>query len=131
MADDNIDADVRDPESVLGAAALHETLDLTRPVGLTLVAVMHFLEDSEEPSRILGALVDALPAGSFVALSHACGDAAGAARLVAPPAEHPAASSPHSTVAAGSAWRPARQRSRSRQLIRPPRAAPRRPRPES
>ncbi len=71
-----LDADLRDPAALLSSPVLRETFDMDRPVALTLVAVLHFLEDHEDPYGVVSTLVDALPSGSFLALSHACGDAA-------------------------------------------------------
>jgi S-adenosyl methyltransferase len=67
-----VDADVRDPKKILAAA--HETLDFDKPVALLLVALLHFIEDAEDPWGIVARLVDALPAGSYLVLSHATFD---------------------------------------------------------
>jgi len=64
---DYIDADLRDPAAILERAA--KTLDFDRPIALCLVAVLHFVED-EEAYPIVRELVDALPAGSRLVLSH-------------------------------------------------------------
>ncbi len=64
---DYIDADLKSPERILEQAA--ETLDLSRPVALCLVAILHFVED-EEAYPIVRGLMDALPAGSRLVLSH-------------------------------------------------------------
>jgi SAM-dependent methyltransferase len=69
-----IDADLRDPDSILGAPALGSTLDLSRPVALMLVAVLHFLQDEHRPYEIVRSLLDALPSGSFLVVSHATHD---------------------------------------------------------
>jgi hypothetical protein len=60
--------DVREPGSILDRAAA--TLDFTQPVALMLVAVLHALRDEEDPHAAVGALRDALPAGSYLVLSH-------------------------------------------------------------
>ncbi|WP_073952601.1 SAM-dependent methyltransferase [Streptomyces kebangsaanensis] len=62
-----LDADVRDPRKILAEAA--HTLDFDRPVGLMLLNIMGQLSDNEEPERIVAELIDALPRGSYVALS--------------------------------------------------------------
>jgi len=67
-------ADLRDPETILCDADLHRVLDLSRPVGLLLVSVLHFLPDTDHPHRIVKHLMDGLCAGSFLALSHATAD---------------------------------------------------------
>jgi hypothetical protein len=69
-----LDADLRDPASILADPALTSTLDLSRPVALMLVAVMHFIPDQDQPYKLLARLTDALPTGSYLVLSHATGD---------------------------------------------------------
>lgn len=65
-----IDADLRDPEAILGSPVVRETLDLTQPVALMLVAILHFLVDADEPARRVATLLDALPMGSYLVASH-------------------------------------------------------------
>ena len=69
-----IDADLREPEKILGAPELGATLDLHRPVALVLLAVLHFVRDTQDPYGIVARLVEALPAGSYLVLSHATYD---------------------------------------------------------
>jgi hypothetical protein len=69
-----VDADVRDPEKILSAPELSGTLDLTRPVGLMLLAVLHFVRDFEDPYGIVARLVGALPPCSHLVVSHATYD---------------------------------------------------------
>ncbi|WP_438803228.1 SAM-dependent methyltransferase [Frankia gtarii] len=69
-----LDADLRDVERILTAPELRETLDLTRPVALSLIAVLPFLGDSDDPYGVVGRLVDVLPAGSYLTLSHSTAD---------------------------------------------------------
>ena len=64
---DYIDADLNNPAYILEQAA--KTLDFDQPVALMLVAVLHFVED-EEAYPAVRELVDALPSGSRVVLSH-------------------------------------------------------------
>ncbi|MEU9225062.1 SAM-dependent methyltransferase [Streptomyces massasporeus] len=64
---DYIDADLRDPARILEQAA--KTLDFDRPVALCLVAVLHFVAD-EEAYPLVSGLLDELPAGSRLVLSH-------------------------------------------------------------
>ncbi|MFE1292662.1 SAM-dependent methyltransferase [Streptomyces sp. NPDC058751] len=64
---DYIDADLKEPKRILEQAA--ETLDFGQPVALVLVAVLHFVEDAEAYPIVRG-LVDALPSGSRVVISH-------------------------------------------------------------
>ncbi|MBH5333604.1 SAM-dependent methyltransferase [Streptomyces pactum] len=69
-----IQADVREPERIVNAPELHETLDLSRPVALSLNALLHFVPDEFKPYDIVGRLVDALPSGSYLVLSHCTPD---------------------------------------------------------
>ncbi|WP_216587678.1 SAM-dependent methyltransferase [Streptomyces brasiliscabiei] len=65
---DHVDEDVRNVDSILEHAA--RTLDLTRPVALLLLDVLAFVPDDEDPHGIVRRLMDALPAGSHLVLSH-------------------------------------------------------------
>jgi SAM-dependent methyltransferase len=67
-------ADLRQPEAILADPALAETLDLSRPVGLVLVGIMHHLRDADDPRRIVATLVDALAPGSYLVLSQSTPD---------------------------------------------------------
>ena len=69
-----LDADVRQPEKILRHDDLRRTLDLNQPVALMLVAVAHFLSEADDPYQIVGTLLDALPAGSLLVLSHGSHD---------------------------------------------------------
>ncbi|MFK3984453.1 SAM-dependent methyltransferase [Micromonospora sp. NPDC050397] len=69
-----VQADLREPEWILADPALTAALDLDQPVGLLLVAVLHYLADSDDPYGVVRYLVEALPAGSYVAVSHATFD---------------------------------------------------------
>jgi len=69
-----IDADLRQPEKILNHEQLLKTLDLSQPVGLMLIAVMHFVMDHEDPYGIVNRLVEALPAGSYVAITNGTSD---------------------------------------------------------
>jgi hypothetical protein len=69
-----IDADLRDIDAILGSPDLRRTLDLSQPVGLLLLAVMHFIPDEDDPWALAARLLAALPSGSYLALSHLTGD---------------------------------------------------------
>ena len=69
-----IDADIRRPDRILNDPQLHGTLDLTQPVGLVLLAILHFVDDSEEPHAIVARLVEAMAPGSYLVISHATYD---------------------------------------------------------
>ena len=77
-------ADLRDPGAILAAPGVRALIDFGQPVALMLVAITHFLTDAEDPAAIIGVFRDTLPAGSYLALSHATDDLQpGAARDVA------------------------------------------------
>ncbi|MFJ6436757.1 SAM-dependent methyltransferase [Streptomyces sp. NPDC091416] len=71
-ATDYLHADVREPEAILEQAV--GLLDFDRPIALSLNALMHFLPDDQNPYGITRTLVDALPNGSYLALSHGTAD---------------------------------------------------------
>jgi hypothetical protein len=73
-ATDYIDADLREVDKILESAQLRKTLDFRQPVGLLLIAIMHFVGDDDDPYGIARRLLDALPSGSYLALSHLTGD---------------------------------------------------------
>src|SRR4051812_37332671 len=62
-----VDADVRTPQRILQEAA--KTLDFSQPVALTMLGIMGQLPDSDDPRGVVRVLLDALPSGSYLALS--------------------------------------------------------------
>ncbi|MEU9646557.1 SAM-dependent methyltransferase [Streptomyces sp. NPDC048188] len=66
---DYIQADVRAPAQIVRHA--REVLDFDRPIALSLIALMHFVPDDEDAHGIVRALVETLPRGSHLVLSHA------------------------------------------------------------
>jgi hypothetical protein len=76
-ATEYLDADVRDPERILQAAA--GTLDFTRPVALMLLGIINYIPDTVEARAVVNRLLDALPSGSYLALSHPTAEIHGAA----------------------------------------------------
>ncbi|MFJ6949449.1 SAM-dependent methyltransferase [Streptomyces wuyuanensis] len=66
-----VQADLRKPADILAHRETTRLLDLERPVALLLVAVLHFLEDSDDPRRSVAELRDALAPGSLVIVTHA------------------------------------------------------------
>lgn len=67
-----IHGDLRDPDSILDTAVA--TLDFTRPVAIVLVGILHLIPDDDDPYGIVARLLDAVPAGSYLALSHLASD---------------------------------------------------------
>jgi hypothetical protein len=71
-ATDYIDADLRDTQEILAQAA--RTLDFSRPVAVMLIAIMHAIGDEDDPYAIVATLMEAVPPGSYLALSHVASD---------------------------------------------------------
>ncbi|MGW7244441.1 SAM-dependent methyltransferase [Streptomyces sp. NPDC054804] len=69
---DYIEADVRKPGAILDHARTF--LDFTRPVALSMIALMHFITDDENPYGLTRTLLDALPSGSYFMFSHGTTD---------------------------------------------------------
>jgi S-adenosyl methyltransferase len=65
-----LQADLRDPQAVLAADEVRTAIDFDRPVGLLLLAVLHFVSDEEDPAAIVATLRKALAPGSYLAISH-------------------------------------------------------------
>jgi S-adenosyl methyltransferase len=65
-----VEADLRAPQSIVGDPEVRGFLDFSQPIGLLLVAVLHFLRESDDPAGVVGRLVEALPAGSYLVISH-------------------------------------------------------------
>ena len=77
LAGDNtaaIEADLRDPDSVMRHQEVRELIDFDQPIALLLMAILHFVPDDEDPYGIVARFRDALPAGSYLALSHGTRD---------------------------------------------------------
>jgi hypothetical protein len=62
--------DLLDPASIVQNPAVRAHLDWTAPIGLLLCGIVHYVMDSEDPAALVAALVDALPAGSYVFIHH-------------------------------------------------------------
>ncbi|WP_132126254.1 SAM-dependent methyltransferase [Actinocrispum wychmicini] len=74
---DNADilrADMRDPASILTSAQARRLLDLSRPIALLMVMMVHWVPDADDPHALIGRYRDALSAGSYLVLSHVTAD---------------------------------------------------------
>jgi hypothetical protein len=63
-----IDADLRDTDTILSQA--RQLLDFTKPVAITLLAILHAVPDTDDPHGKVARLLDAVPPGSYLAVSH-------------------------------------------------------------
>ncbi|MFJ6983591.1 MULTISPECIES: SAM-dependent methyltransferase [unclassified Streptomyces] len=67
-----LQADVRDPATVMEGA--RKILDLDRPVALSLIALLHFVPDTDGAHELVGRLLAELPSGSYLVMTHATAD---------------------------------------------------------
>jgi hypothetical protein len=67
-------ADIREPETILGNPEVQGFIDLSQPVGVLSVAVLHFVRDRENPVGIVRTFTDRMVPGSYLALSHITSD---------------------------------------------------------
>jgi hypothetical protein len=67
-----LDADLRDPEKILGEAA--KTLDFGQPMAVLLLGILHNIGDQDDPYGIVRKLVQAMPGGSYLAICHLTAD---------------------------------------------------------
>jgi SAM-dependent methyltransferase len=67
-----VDADLRDTDTILEQAS--QVLDFSRPVAIMLIAILHAIEDDDDPYQIVAKLMDAVPPGSYLILSHVASD---------------------------------------------------------
>ncbi|MET7571382.1 SAM-dependent methyltransferase [Streptomyces sp. NPDC005492] len=68
---DVVAADLRKPQEILASAQVRQLIDLNRPVALLLVAILHFVEDADDPYGAVAQLREALAPGSLLILTHA------------------------------------------------------------
>lgn len=68
---DVLAADLRKPREILGSPQMQGLIDQNRPVALLLVAILHFVEDTDDPYAAVAELRDALAPGSLLVLTHA------------------------------------------------------------
>jgi hypothetical protein len=71
-ATEYIDADLRDTDRILSQA--RQLLDFTHPVAVTLVSILHVIPDADDPHAIVTAIMDTMPSGSYLAISHGGSD---------------------------------------------------------
>ncbi|WP_460524273.1 SAM-dependent methyltransferase [Flindersiella endophytica] len=65
-----LSGDVRDRDGLLGDPDLRSMIDFDQPVALFMTAVVHFLPDESDPWSLVAGYLDAVPVGSYLALSH-------------------------------------------------------------
>jgi SAM-dependent methyltransferase len=65
-----VDADIFEPSKVLNNTAVCKHLDFSRPIALYQMATFHHYNGQRSPQSIMAEYIDALPSGSYVAISH-------------------------------------------------------------
>jgi hypothetical protein len=76
-ATDYIDADAREPDTILREAA--RTLDFGQPIAVMVLGILHHIGDDEQASAIVNRLVDGIPSGSYLTIAHSTNVVTGAA----------------------------------------------------
>jgi SAM-dependent methyltransferase len=66
----SIHGDLREPDGILSHPEARELLDFTQPVGLLLIAVLHFIPDELAPARLVRRYLEPLAPGSHLVISH-------------------------------------------------------------
>ena len=69
-----IQADLRDPDAVLGNPELRSMIDFAQPVGLLMTGVLYFVSDASDPHALVRRYVETLAPGSYLAISHVSAD---------------------------------------------------------
>jgi hypothetical protein len=76
LADDEPDrtavvvADVRSAKELLEDPAVRRVIDFDQPVAVLMVALLHFVPDEDDPAGVVARFMEAVPAGSALAISH-------------------------------------------------------------
>ncbi|WP_329530028.1 SAM-dependent methyltransferase [Streptomyces sp. NBC_01450] len=68
---DIVDADIRRPADILSSPQVGKLIDFEQPVAVLMITILHFVTPEENPAGIVAAFRDALPEGSWLALTHA------------------------------------------------------------
>ncbi|MEU6406581.1 SAM-dependent methyltransferase [Streptomyces sp. NPDC046985] len=98
-------ADIRDPAGVLSSPQVGKLLDFEQPVAVLMITILHFITPDQDPAGIVAAFRDALPADSWLALTHATDEdrpdtAAAVGQLYRDRATSPVTARSHGEIAA-------------------------------
>jgi O-methyltransferase involved in polyketide biosynthesis len=66
-ATEYVDADVRDPDTILAAAA--ETLDFNQPIAVMTLMILQYVPDTDQPHQLVRRIMDTVPSGSYLTIS--------------------------------------------------------------
>jgi SAM-dependent methyltransferase len=70
-----VHADLRSPKEILDSPEVRQRLDFDRPIAILLLAIVHFLQEADDPEAVVARFREALPVGGHLVLSHVCGEA--------------------------------------------------------
>ncbi|MEZ0074755.1 SAM-dependent methyltransferase [Planotetraspora sp. GP83] len=70
-----VEGDLRRPQDILNHREVREHLDFSQPIAVLLLAIVHFIPDSNDPAGIIAHIREALAPGSYLAISHVAADA--------------------------------------------------------
>lgn len=65
-----VEGDLRSPDSFLNAEQTRDVLDFSQPIGVLIVAVLHFVREDEQPYRAVHDVMRRVPIGSYLAVTH-------------------------------------------------------------
>jgi S-adenosyl methyltransferase len=69
-----VEGDLRSPEAIMADERVRQLIDFSQPVAVLVVAVLHFVADADRPYDAVRTLVDAIPQGSYLVLTHSTPD---------------------------------------------------------
>jgi hypothetical protein len=69
-----VEGDLRSPEAIMADERVRQLIDFSQPVAVLVVAVLHFVSDADRPYDAVRTLVDAIPPGSYLVLTHSTPD---------------------------------------------------------
>lgn len=69
-----LQADITEPDAVLNAPQTRKLINFDKPLGLLMVAMLHYISPAQDPNGVLRRYRDAMATGSYLAISHATSD---------------------------------------------------------
>ncbi|MFW6092020.1 MAG: SAM-dependent methyltransferase [Actinomycetota bacterium] len=69
-----VQADLRQPEEILGSSEVRSLIDFDQPVAVLMVAILHFVPDDDDPAGLVAKFRDAMAPGSYLVVTHATAD---------------------------------------------------------
>lgn len=69
-----VHADIAKPGLVLSDPATRQVLDFDQPIGILAITIAHYVLDDQDPLGVFAAYRDAVPSGSYLAMTHLTDD---------------------------------------------------------